>query len=227
MIARQRELLNLAQSEGRAMTADERSEFDSLQRAIEAYDRSMSAVGNAGHTTQSRADGAEEEGTDEEDDEEDEENTQRAVAAERNRIRQITEMCRDFGMEARAFIDGGSSVDQVRAAVIEHMRTNGAPLSGRVQVTDTDEDKFRRAVSDGLMMRSGLSVQNPAEGAQSFRGSSLRDLAIECLSREGKNANELIRMSSDDLYSELARQFYNPLQRDLSRTSRPRQIMSM
>ena len=210
MIARQRELLNLAQSEGRAMTADERSEFDSLQRAIEAYDRSMSAVGNAGHTTQSRADGNEEEGTDEEDDEEDEENTQRAVAAERNRIRQITEMCRDFGMEARAFIDGGSSVDQVRAAVIEHMRTNGAPLSGRVQVTDTDEDKFRRAVSDGLMMRSGLSVQNPAEGAQSFRGSSLRDLAIECLSREGKNANELIRMSSDDLYSELARQFYNP-----------------
>ena len=210
MIARQRELLNLAQSEGRAMTADERSEFDSLQRAIEAYDRSMSAVENAGHTTQSRADGNEEEGTDEEDDEEDEENTQRAVAAERNRIRQITEMCRDFGMEARAFIDGGSSVDQVRAAVIEHMRTNGAPLSGRVQVTDTDEDKFRRAVSDGLMMRSGLSVQNPAEGAQSFRGSSLRDLAIECLSREGKNANELIRMSSDDLYSELARQFYNP-----------------
>ena len=57
MIARQRELLNLAQSEGRAMTADERAEFDSLQRAIEAYDRSMSAAGNAGHTTQSRADG--------------------------------------------------------------------------------------------------------------------------------------------------------------------------
>ena len=211
MIARQRELLNLAQSEGRAMTADERAEFDSLQRAIEAYDRSMSAAGNAGHTTQSRADGDEEEDTDEEDDEEeDEENTQRAIAAERNRIRQITEMCHDFGMEARAFIDGGSSVDQVRAAVIEHMRTSGAPLSGRVQVTDTDEDKFRRAVSDGLMMRSGLNVQNPAEGAQSFRGSSLRDLAIECLSREGKSANELIRMSSDDLYSELARQFYNP-----------------
>jgi hypothetical protein len=79
-----------------------------------------------------------------------------------------------------------------------------------VQVGDTDEDKFRRAVSDGLMMRSGLNVQSPAEGAQSFRGLSLRDLAIECLSREGRSANELIRMGSDDLYSELVRQSYNP-----------------
>ena len=81
----------------------------------------------------------------------------------------------------------------------------------RVTVTDSDEDKFRRAAVDGLTMRSGVSVEQPADGANQFRGMSLRDLAIECLSRGGnRNASELIRMSSDDLYTELARQFYNP-----------------
>lgn len=39
---------------------------------------------------------------------------------------------------------------------------------------------------------------------------SLRDLSIECLSREGQNVGNLLRMSSDELYGELSRQFYNP-----------------
>jgi hypothetical protein len=114
-------------------------------------------------------------------------------------------------MESRSFIDDGSTVEAVRAAVIEHMRMNHAPLSGRATITDSDEDKFRRAAVDGLTMRSGVSLEQPADGANQFRGMSLRDLAIECLSRDGnRSASELIRMSSDDLYTELARQFYNP-----------------
>lgn len=40
---------------------------------------------------------------------------------------------------------------------------------------------------------------------------SLRDLGIECLMRDGQhNASALLRMSGDDLYAELSRQFYNP-----------------
>lgn len=38
----------------------------------------------------------------------------------------------------------------------------------------------------------------------------LRDLAIECLTRSGENANTLLRMSKDDLFSRLCRDFYNP-----------------
>ena len=210
ILARQRELLQLAQSEGRAMTADERAEFDSLQRSLEALDRAAennAGSGDAGHANQQRQQTAPDgqEGTDPTED------TQRAVTAERERIRQITDLCSEFGMESRSFIDDNSTVEQVRAAVIEHMRTNHAPLSGRAVVTDSAEDKFRRAAVDGLAMRSGVSVAQPADGANQFRGMSLRDLAIECLSRDGsRSASELIRMSSDDLYSELCRQFYNP-----------------
>ena len=206
MLARQRELLQLAQTEGRAMTADERAEFDSLQRAIEALDNNAGsgAAGHANQQAQRTADlGEGGEGGDPE-------AQTRAITEERNRIREITEMCRDFQMEADEYINNGSTVEQVRAAVIERMRQNGRPVSGHVTVTEDGEDRFRRAMSDGLMMRSGLNVENPADGANQFRGMSLRGMAIECLSREGRNAAELNRMSSDDLYSELCREFYNP-----------------
>ncbi len=43
-----------------------------------------------------------------------------------------------------------------------------------------------------------------------MRGTSLRDLAIECLSREGRNVNELLRKDSTELFMDLCRQFYNP-----------------
>ena len=210
ILARQHELLQLAQSEGRAMTADERAEFDSLQRSLEALDRAAetnAGSGDAGHANQQRQQTAPaEDGANGNQDD-----AQRAVTAERERIRQITDLCAEFGMESRSFIDDNSTVEQVRAAVIEHMRTNHAPLSGRAVVTDSAEDNFRRAAVDGLAMRSGVSVAQPADGANQFRGMSLRDLAIECLSRDGnRSASELIRMSSDDLYSELCRQFYNP-----------------
>ena len=212
MLARQNEILQLARTEGRAMTAAERAEFDSLQRAIEALDRaaenangSNAGSGEAGHANQQRQQTApSEDGNDPAD-------TQRAITEERERIRQISDLCSEFGMDSRSYIDNGSTVETVRAAVIEHMRANHAPLSGRARVTESDEDKFRRAAVDGLTMRAGGSVSQPADGATQFRGMSLRDMAIECLSRDGsRNASELIRMSSDDLYTELARQFYNP-----------------
>lgn len=211
MLARQREILQLVQTEGRAMTTAEQAEFDSLQRAIEALDRAAAAeasAGNAeaGHANQQRQQAAPSEGGNN-----DPEAAQRAIAEERDRIRQISDLCNEFGMDSRSYIDNGSTVEAVREAVIEHMRTNNAPLSGRVAVTDSDEDKFRRAAVDGLTMRSGVSIEHPVDGANQFRGMSLRDLAIECLSRDGnRSASELIRMNADDLYTELARQFYNP-----------------
>jgi hypothetical protein len=53
-------------------------------------------------------------------------------------------------------------------------------------------------------------VEKPADGSRDFRGMSLRDLAIECLVREGKNAAVLIRMDKSDLFTELQRAFFNP-----------------
>lgn len=219
MIARQNELLNLAKSENRAMTTDERAEFDSLQRSIEAYDRGLAAAGNAGHVSQVRAKDDDKDGGEGDDDGEGEgddgkddgkKSLDRTLRAERERIRAIEEMCEHFGVESRQYVDNGSSVEAVRTLIMDKLMRDNAPIGAKASVTDDEGDKFRRAVTDGLMMRSGIAVNTPASGAEEFRGISLRDLAIECLSREGESAGSLLRKSNDDLYAELCRQFYNP-----------------
>jgi len=199
ILARQRALLELARSEGRAMTAEELSEFDSLQRALEALDARQAAppVPSAAPAAAPQAG---------------EPSARAAVEAERARVREITDMCREFNMDCRSYIDDGSSVEAVRAALIEHIRANRAPLRTPVQVEAAEEDKFRAAAVDGLLMRSGITPAAPADGANDFRGISLRDLAIECLEREGVTVGtgKLTRASADDLYGALCRQFYNP-----------------
>lgn len=217
MLARQQELLNLAKSEKRAMTDAELNEFESLQRSIDAFNAAALAAAATGHANQTRAKDDDEggEGEDNKDDESKKSEGKKQFDAanerkmERERIRAIEDMCGHFGVDARSYIDSGATVDSVRAAVMEQLMQKDAPIH-TATVTQDEGDKFRRAVTDGLMMRSGVSVANPAEGANEFRGISLRDLAIECLSREGQTQGSLLRKSSDEIYGELCRQFYNP-----------------
>lgn len=206
MLARQSEILQRARTENRAMTAEERAEFDTLQRSIEALDRAGATAGGEGG---SRGAG---EGDGNEGEDGGEEGARSAVENERTRIRQIEDMCRDFGMDGqiREFIDNGSTVEQVRAAVIEHMRQAGAPVHTGVTVGDTAEDKFRRAAVDSLLLKAGIQIENPADGARQMIGMRMRDLAIECLQMDRTSETGLNRRNSDELYSILARGFYNP-----------------
>lgn len=203
---RQQEIVNAAKTAGRDLTAEEQAEFDSLQREIETLNgeieaeeqaqRSANPVNVPPSAQQSQADSAAD--------------TQRAVAGERQRIREITGICRDFGLEADTFIQDGSTVDAVRTAALEHVRQHGAPIPARGSVTliESEEDKFRAAAADALVMRSGIALDHPAEGARQMMGMTLRDLAIECLTAEGQSG--LNRRTADELYGMLQRQFYNP-----------------
>jgi hypothetical protein len=185
ILARQNELLEGARTAGRAMTAEEIAEFDSLQRALE----SMAA--SAPETN--------------------EEDTQRAITAERERISEITNLARSFDMDPAQAIRDGITLDAYRAQVLEHVRQTRQPVhTGAVNVTADENDKFRAAAADGIMMRAGMAVERPAAGAQELRGTSMRDLAVECLVRDGESATDLLRKSSGELYDMLARQFYNP-----------------
>ena len=217
MIARQNELLALAKSEHRAMNEDERAEFESLQRSINAMDAPAAAV-SPGHATRSDNDNeGGEGGSGDGGDTGEEQNAAsaseamaRAVEEERDRIRAIEDMCGHFGIDARGYVDSGASVDSVRAAVMERLMQTGAPVRSGVAVAEDENDKFRRAAADGFMLRSGISLEHPADGASEFRAMSLRDLAVECLSREGQGMGGLIRKSTDELFDMVTRQFYNP-----------------
>lgn len=194
-LLRQQELVNAAKTENREMTTEEQSEFDSLQREIDDLTREI-------------------EGSEKEQGEETapQENTRQmveeALASERQRSAEITTLCREFGIEPDKFIAEGKTLDETRAAVLEHLKKNGAPLGGRITVGESGEDEFRRDAADGLVMRGGLTPEGAGEGARQFSAMSFRDLAIECLERAGEAGAR--RMSSDGLFTELQRQYYNP-----------------
>lgn len=199
-VLQQQAILNAAKTAHRELTAEEQREFDTLQSEIDALIEEIRQEEEM-EKGQRGADGhSEVDATDPE----------QVRSQERQRISEIAGLCREFGMEneMQVFIDSGKTVEDVRAAVIEHMRRNGAPLNGRVVVETDEQDKFRDAASDAMLMRSGITLVHPAEGARNFMGMSLRDMAIECLAAEGQTG--LHRMSSDELFTILRRQFLNP-----------------
>ena len=206
-IQRQQEILNAAKAAHRGLTAEEQTEFDGLQREIEALQREIGTEEGTGRSGEpvGNPNMAENGGTGAQ-----ERTAEERIRQERARISEITSLCREFGMDdqLQGYIDGNTSVENVRAAVIERMRKNNAPLAGRVTVESDEQDKFRNAASDALLMRGGVEVRNPAEGARELRGMSLRDLAIECLEAEGITG--MHRKSADELFSEMQRQFFNP-----------------
>ena len=200
-IQRQQELLNTAKAAGRELTADEQTEFDDLQRKIDDFDQ-KEAERKAKEEAE-KALNADTENLDEV--------REAERKAERNRIREIEKMCNHFGVEAREYIDNGTSVEATRAAVMEKLMQDGAPIAsaGVVEVTASGEDKFRDAVSDSLLMRAGIELAHPADGARELQGLSLRDIFIECEER-ANGTRGLNRKTNDELFNMAQRQFFNP-----------------
>lgn len=190
MIQRQQELLNAAKAAQRELTAEEQAEFDSLQRSIDSMPETEPTP--APETSVRGVD---------------------LTAAERQRCAEISTLCREFSVpseDMQRYLADGVSVDKVRAAILDGMKSAKAPITqkGTVEVTSDAQDKFRSAAADALVMRSGISIEKPAEGARELMGMSLRDLAIECLGNDcGTGLN---RKSSEELYNMAQRQFFNP-----------------
>ena len=182
MIAEQQAILETARAAGRDLTPAEAAQFDSLQRAIDGAAQGGPAAPNP---------------------------TGNATILERQRFRDIMELCRSVGMEPDQYINDGSSLDAVRKAAIEHLIQRGRPVTTGTQADNGDT--FRSAAVDALLMRSGIPVEKPTEESDTLQSLSIRDLAIECLSRAGEGTTaSLLRMGKDDLFQMVSRQFFNP-----------------
>ena len=199
LIRRQRELTEAARNEGRELTAAEQTEFDDLQRQIDAY-------GNEGPTL---SDARRNEGL-KNPENTDPENTRAAgIAAERQRMADITELCRGFEIDPQQFIRSGQTVDEVRAEVLEQLRKNNSPVN--VRVTEDAEDKRRAAIADGILMRENIAVEKPEAGAENFRGASLWQIAANCLASDEGGKRNFAMMGPSELFDEvMSRSYYNP-----------------
>ena len=168
MIARQQAIVSGARAAGRDLTAEERAEFDGLQRQIDAAGNNpaQGAEGQGGEDPTGGARGMGndngQQGTDPT------EAARQAVIAERQRVSDITALCRQAGMDPAEYINNGSNMDTVRQAAVDYLLKHGAPVSSRM---GSDEgDSFRQAAVDAMLLRAGVDVQNPARGAEEMRG---------------------------------------------------------
>ncbi len=132
--------------------------------------------------------------------------TARALEAERSRRNAIEEALSVAGLNrhqddnfARTLLDNPQcSVDEARAAIFKELKKRNTPFGpgahGVVSVGVEAGEKLRAAISDGLAMRSGVQIDEPAEGYREFRGRSLVEICRELLEASGENCRGLSNM---------------------------------
>lgn len=116
---------------------------------------------------------------------------------ERERIKAIRELCRQFNLDALAdeLIDSGASMEEARAKVLEELARRSKPVGPSIHATivEDEKDKVRAAAVDGIRLRAGWKIEKPAEGAEKFRGMTLERLAEYCLRKAGVQTDGLTR----------------------------------
>lgn len=115
---------------------------------------------------------------------------QEACIRERERITAINNICSKFSCNelATRAINENMSIEQVNSLVLDELGKRSVPLSkakSNITFVADEKEKFIRAVSDGLLLKAGLSVENAAAGAEDFRGYSLINVAQAILQRNG------------------------------------------
>lgn len=208
-LKRQRELVDRARAENRDMTPDEIREFNAAQSVIDEFERQeCEDTGKKKRKTAAKKPASEDE-EDNEDEEEKKDPEKRSMDNTRAQAVKIINICRHFGVDPTSYIERGLTPQQVSAEIVnEHMRT-ASPLNTGIYITEDHRDKLHRAMVDGLLLRGGSSIENPAEGSNNYRGTSLREMAIECMSNENSSV-DYRHMDTERFLSALQRDFYNP-----------------
>lgn len=110
---------------------------------------------------------------------------EKAVADEKTRLLEISNLCREFDLDAKECFE--KTLEEVKSLALKEKTKVKTPAANiEIKTLSTEEDHFRAAVSDGLIMRAGYNVSKATEGAQAYRSMSLKKLALLCLQRNGE-----------------------------------------
>lgn len=114
-----------------------------------------------------------------------------ALAAEQTRAAKITELCARHNCAdmAAEFIRSNANIESVQDKILDTIATRQPALSvakdATIEIGKEASEKFREAAADSIVMRAGMSIAKPAEGAQQMRGMSLLDVARAACESKG------------------------------------------
>lgn len=120
----------------------------------------------------------------------------RAIEEERARVSNISALCRHFGVDATEYINNGTSLSDAQRSVLAIVNERNIPTAN-IQMGEQEEDKYRDAMSDAILLRGGVQLENVAPGAQDLRGMRVRSMVEEVLAREG--VTNVHRMGEEEL----------------------------
>jgi hypothetical protein len=134
--------------------------------------------------------------------------TETAVKAERMRIGEIEGAARSFNYPddlTKKLVDGGVPTATALRSIMDHAIASKAaagPVGYRGPANFTygadDWEKRSEAMTDALVMRAGVRLEKPADGAADFRGASLPEIAKNCLEASGQRVSG---MSKNEIVS--------------------------
>jgi phage head maturation protease len=114
-----------------------------------------------------------------------------AAVAEKARIEALSALCTKHEVSEllAGFIKDDVAIENAREIVLDKIAERQAkPIQGAtadVTMGRTEEEKFRAAAVDGLLIRAGVNVQNTADGASNLSRLTFKSLAREILHRAG------------------------------------------
>lgn len=119
---------------------------------------------------------------------------------ERQRIAEINSMVEGNVLNqirANTFIEDGSSLEQVRKAIVNKKIENSQTIK---VIGQPDVENMNRAISDAMAIRCGISIDKPHKNVDMFRNASLLDVAKYSLNYNGYDRVDLAQraMSSSD-----------------------------
>lgn len=130
-------------------------------------------------------DGSDEGNRDAKDDEEDDDKRKakgnRPIRRKPSELRESLKIIKKYGLDPE--LAASRSIEQIRKIALEKKSEGGKPVAdGRVQVGNSQEDKFIRAAKAALLLRAGKEVsQEEMELSSNLRGMSILEIGREHL----------------------------------------------
>jgi len=106
---------------------------------------------------------------------------------ERSRVNEIMGLGQEFDVmdKARAAVTNGQTVQEFQTLVLKDMKESRSQAPGfRVEAGVTEDEKFRTAAQDAILVRGGLITATENDLA----ALTLREMARECLIRSGQRS---------------------------------------